>query len=178
MKFCSQCGQGNKDDATFCIQCGASLEPERTPGAVAAPPAGAVSPPPSGEVAPPEPGVVPPGAIPPPPGVPGLQAPGAPPGVPYGAVPARPMGRQQPTEGMAVASLVLSIASFIVCPVVPAILGLIFGYLSLTKIEESRGTLGGSELARAGIIISWINIGITVLVGMFILVVAIVASTQ
>jgi len=79
---------------------------------------------------------------------------------------------------MAVASLVLSIASFIVCPVVPAILGLIFGYLSLTKIEESLGALGGSELARAGIIISWINIGITVLVGIFILVVAIVASTQ
>jgi len=83
---------------------------------------------------------------------------------------------------MAVASLVLSIFSFVsfffCLPVVPAVLGLIFGYMSLTKIEESRGAVGGSELARAGIIIGWINIGLTVLVGIFILVMVLVASTQ
>jgi len=83
-----------------------------------------------------------------------------------------------PTDGMAVASLVLSISSFIFCPVVTAVLGVIFGYMSLTKIEDSGGAVGGSELARAGIIIGWINIGITVLVGIFILVMVLVASTQ
>ena len=191
MKFCSQCGQGNTDDATFCIQCGSSLEPEGAPTTAAAPPAGVIPPtppagagPPAPGVAPPgvvPPGVVPPGVVPPPQGVTGRPI-GTAPGAPYGGVPARPIRQQQPTDGMAVASLVLSIFSFVsfffCLPVVPAVLGLIFGYMSLTKIEESRGAVGGSELARAGIIIGWINIGLTVLVGIFILVMVLVASTQ
>lgn len=182
MKFCSQCGQGNTDDATFCIQCGASLEPEGAPTTAAAPPIGYVPPTPPAGAEPPAPGVAPPGvappgAFPPPQGVTGRPL-GTAPGAPYGEVPVRPIRQQLPTDGMAVASLVLSISSFIFCPVVMAVLGVIFGYMSLTKIEDSRGAVGGSELARAGIIIGWINIGLTVLVGIFILVMVLVASTQ
>lgn len=175
MKFCNQCGQGNMDDATFCIQCGASLEPEKAEGKAAAPLPG-VAPPPS---AVPPPGTIPPsGAVPPPPGVP-LQAPGMRPGVPPGAPgPMRPPRPQLPTDGLAVASLVLSIFSFLACPVVAAILGIIFGYMSLTNIEESRGALGGSELARAGIIIGWVHMALAVLIGIFILIMVLIAATR
>lgn len=177
MKFCNQCGQGNEDDATFCIQCGAPLESEGSIQAATPPPAGAAPPPPPGGVAAPGPGVLPPGTVQPPPQVTGRPI-GTAPNAPYGTVPAGSMRQQLPTDGMAVASLVLSISSFLFCPVITAVLGVIFGYMSLTKIEESRGTVGGSELARAGIIIGWINIGITVLIGLFVLIMVLVASTR
>jgi hypothetical protein len=48
--------------------------------------------------------------------------------------------------------------------------GVILGYLSLRNIAESRGALGGDQLAKAGIIIGWIHIGLVVLVGIIILI--------
>jgi hypothetical protein len=75
---------------------------------------------------------------------------------------------------MAIASLVLSISSFIFCPFFAAILGLIFGYLSLGQIAESRGALGGEPLARAGIIIGWIHIGLVILAAVLILILVLV----
>lgn len=166
MKYCSKCGQANEDDTLFCMQCGAKLE-EGIPGAQ-------LPPPPPGQTAGPGP-VVPPGQAAPPGAQPVAppqgQAVGQPPQapVPGAAVP----GRAQQTDGLAIASLILSVFSFIGCPLFAAILGVIFGYMSLSKIEESRGALGGEELARAGVIIGWVHIGLVVLAAIIILVLVI-----
>lgn len=170
MNFCSQCGQGNQDDATFCVQCGAPLAatgqaggeaPPAEPGAVATQgqEVGGITPPvtPGGVAAP----------VQPPPGAPYQP----PPGQPYYPP---PVPRGLPTDGFAIASLVLAIFSFMGCPFVAAILGLIFGYMSLSHIEESNGTLGGEPLAKAGIIISWIHIGLALFVGVLILILVLV----
>lgn len=63
------------------------------------------------------------------------------------------------------ASLVLSIVSFVVCPVVLAVVGLALGYAARNRIEASGGALGGAGMAKAGRILGWINIVVaTVLV--------------
>lgn len=67
------------------------------------------------------------------------------------------------TEGTAIAALVLAIASFVVCPVIPSIVALILASSARKKIAESGGTLEGESLCTAATIISWINIGLAVL---------------
>ncbi|MGH3928704.1 MAG: DUF4190 domain-containing protein [Pseudonocardiaceae bacterium] len=61
----------------------------------------------------------------------------------------------RPTNGLAVASLVLGI---IWIYWIGSILALIFGYVARSQIRE-RGD-GGAGLATAGIVLGWIGIGI------------------
>jgi len=165
MKFCNQCGQGNEDEADFCIQCGTKLEaegeaPVATPGGTPPPPPGVAAPPPPGAGPPPPPTggpppapgykapVQPPTGFPPPPGP--YQAP--PPGV--------PISRPKPNDGSAIASLIMGIAAFLVCPLVLGVLAVVFGYIGKRNIQDSGGMLGGEAFAVAGIILGWINIAI------------------
>lgn len=159
MKFCSQCGQGNADDATFCVQCGSNLKAEGAP-------AGAVT----GGAAPP----APPGAAATPPTGPPPPAPG-PPVVPH-AGPA-PIGPPRQTDGMAVASLAMGIGSFLVCPLLCAILAIVFGYMARKNIEESGGVLEGDGFAVAGIILGWVNIGVVALVAIIFIIIAVAVSS-
>lgn len=62
------------------------------------------------------------------------------------------------TDSMAVASLVLGIVSFVICPVIAAVVALALGYAARTRIETSGGTLKGEGLALAGRILGWVNI--------------------
>lgn len=74
----------------------------------------------------------------------------------YGYPPPAP-----PTNGLAIASLVLSLLGLVgVLPLLGTILGLIFGYSARNQIAQSRGTQGGAGLAKAGIIIGWVTLGI------------------
>lgn len=70
-----------------------------------------------------------------------------------------------PTNGMAVASLVLGVLGlfFFWVLAIPPLLALVFGYQSKRKIEESNGAQGGSGLALAGIVTGWVGIGFAVL---------------
>lgn len=96
----------------------------------------------------------------------------APPGMP----PAYPYSRKE-TENGAVASLVLGIAAFFVCPLVLGILAVIFGKNSLDRIRESGGILEGESMARAGLILGWINIALSILgIIIVIIVFSVVAS--
>lgn len=165
MRFCDRCGQGNQDEAQFCVQCGAPL----VTGTAGEAPSGAAP----GGVAgggTERPAATPPATPAPGPYQPGAQA-TAPQGQPFYPP---PVPRALPTDGLAIASLALSIFAFIGCPFVAAILGLIFGYISLSHIEDSNGTLGGEPLAKAGIIISWIHIGLALLAGVLILILVLV----
>ena len=95
----------------------------------------------------------------------GYASPYPPYGGPPGAYPYPPPGQYpqpypayRPTNGMAVASLVLGI---IWIYWLGSILALIFGYIARKQIRE-RGE-GGDGLAIAGIVLGWIGVGALVL---------------
>ena len=158
MKFCNQCGQGNEEEADFCIQCGTKLGAE---GEAPAAPAGGAPPPPPGVAATPAPGytapVQQPTGFPPPPGA--YQPP--PPGL--------PIARPKPNDGSAIASLIMGIAAFLVCPLLLGVLAVVFGYIGKRNIEDSGGMLGGEAFAVAGIILGWINIAIFAIIAIIVL---------
>jgi hypothetical protein len=94
---------------------------------------------------------------------------------PYGGPPPPAPGR--PTNGNALASLILGVALFVVPCVAPvtSIIAVILGYKARREIEASGGYQDGAGLATAGIILGWIGVGLTVL-GIVILVVVLVAA--
>jgi hypothetical protein len=85
------------------------------------------------------------------PGQPGQY--GGPPGAPYGYYHPQPA-----TDGTAIAALACAIASFFVCPVVPAIVALALASNARDTIAASRGAKTGEDLVRAARIIAWVNI--------------------
>jgi hypothetical protein len=131
------------------------------------PPPGGSPPPgwyPQGGYAPP--GYPPPGSYPPPGGYP-------PPGY-YGGY-----GYPPRTDTRAVWALVLSIGSFVVCPVVPAIAALILASGARRDIAASGGGLQGAGMVTAATVISWINIGLAILaVALGIIVIAAARTTS
>lgn len=104
-------------------------------------------PPPGGDGQPP---------VPPPPPPPSGGVPVPPPPPPVGSVPG---GAPQGNNGLAVASLVLSIVG--VCCGIGSILGIILGFVALNQIKKTGQP--GEGLAKAGIIIGVI----TLLIGIF-----------
>jgi hypothetical protein len=74
--------------------------------------------------------------------------------------------------------LVLSIVSFLVCPLIPAIVALFVASSADQEIRASGGQIGGEGLSKAAKIISWINIGLCA-AGIVLLVIGLaVASSQ
>jgi len=67
------------------------------------------------------------------------------------------------TNGLATASVICSIAGFFVLGI-PAIFGVIFGFVARSQIRQSRGTQTGESLARTGIIVGFVVIGLFLLV--------------
>jgi hypothetical protein len=90
----------------------------------------------------------------------GAATPGVPPGYPhaygYPGPPGYPV--QRPTNGLAIASLVLGILWIYW---IGSILALIFGYIARKQIRE-RGE-GGDGLAIAGIVLGWVGLGVLVI---------------
>lgn len=68
-----------------------------------------------------------------------------------------------PTNGLAVASLIASILGLTIVPTIGSIVGVIMGYAAKRQIEESGGAQGGEGLAKAGIIVGWVGIGLAAL---------------
>ena len=170
--FCPMCGAPNEDDALFCGNCGAVLDPdqpleetlaEETPeaeapeaeasdveGAVEAvePAFEEVEEPPEEEVEVllDEPLPVP---TPPPPPPPPRPAPA-------------PV-RSVQTSGMAIASLVMGIAGWTVLPLIGSVLAVIFGYMARKEIRQRPDELEGDGLALTGLVLGWIAVGLSVL---------------
>jgi hypothetical protein len=95
-------------------------------------------------------------------GYPGYQASGAPasPGYGYGyGGYAQPMPVRQ-TNGLAIASMVVSLASIVICGY-PAIVGAIMGHVARRQIRE-RGE-DGDGMALTGVIVGWIVFALSVL---------------
>jgi hypothetical protein len=67
------------------------------------------------------------------------------------------------TEGNALAALLLAIASFLICPVIPAIIALVLANTAKRNIEASGGTKTGEGMVTAARVIAWIHLGLAVL---------------
>lgn len=63
------------------------------------------------------------------------------------------------TSGSAIVALVLSIVSWLVCPIIPAIVALVFANRGAKEIAASGGLVSGDGLITASKVIAWINIG-------------------
>ncbi|KHK96844.1 hypothetical protein LK09_13370 [Microbacterium mangrovi] len=66
-----------------------------------------------------------------------------------------------PTNTLAVVSLIAGIASWVVLPFVAAVVAVITGHMSLGRIKQSGES--GRGMALAGVILGWVNIGLSIL---------------
>jgi len=72
------------------------------------------------------------------------------------------MAAPQRISGLALASIILSCLSLVTLGV-PAIAGVICGYLALAKCRQNA-QCGGEGLARAGITIGYVSMGLMMLI--------------
>ena len=86
--------------------------------------------------------------------------------------PTYPVVQAPPTNGLAIASMVLGILWIWW---IGSLLALIFGYVALNQIRASAGTQGGRGMAIAGVVLGWVGVG---MLALFILFGVIAASTN
>lgn len=100
-----------------------------------------------------------PAPTPPPNAVPPLGLPAA------GRAPVPPAGPAGvPNSGLAIASLVLGIASFLCCMgALTAIPGLITGHMARSEIQKSGGRIGGDGMALTGLILGYLTLALTII---------------
>ncbi len=65
-----------------------------------------------------------------------------------------------PTSSNAVVALILAVASWAVCPIVAAVVALVFASTAAKEIEASGGRVQGGGLVTAAKIVAWVNIGL------------------
>jgi hypothetical protein len=83
-----------------------------------------------------------------------------------------PAATSQRLSGWAIASLAFALAGLLGLVLIGQVLGLVFGYVALDQIRQSDGVVGGKKLAQAGVIMGWIGIALSLLVGLTLLLVA------
>lgn len=102
-----------------------------------------------------------------------------PPAYGYGQQPYGYGGYSTPeTESSAVVALVLAIASFVVCPVIPAIVALVLANNADTAIQASGGRKTGEGLTKAARIISWIHLGLCIAGLVLVILIAVLAAAS
>lgn len=88
----------------------------------------------------------------------GYEAPPAYPQQPYGYGAYAPAAK---TNGLAITSLIASIANFVVLPFIGAIVGVITGHIALKQLRTSGEA--GRGMALAGTIVGWVGVGFSVI---------------
>jgi len=74
------------------------------------------------------------------------------------------------TSSNAIVALVLSITSWVICPIIFAIVGLVFANMGSKEIKASGGRVTGEGLVTGAKVIAWINIGLwaaLIVIGIF-----------
>jgi hypothetical protein len=161
--FCAMCGAPNEEQAAFCGNCGVALTPEasrgptpeRSQGAEPGAMVEAVQDIVDEAVPPPEPEES--TALPP--STSGVEA------LPH-TPPIRPVSGSPlsiPTNGMAIASLILGIGGLTVVPLIGSILAIILGNMARKEIHARPDESSGEGMAKAGLVMGWIGVGLTVL---------------
>jgi hypothetical protein len=69
-----------------------------------------------------------------------------------------------PTCPLAWVSLISGILSYITFPVVGAIVAVITGHAAIGRIDESAGRLGGRRVAKAGLVLGYVHMGMIALI--------------
>jgi hypothetical protein len=64
------------------------------------------------------------------------------------------------TSNNAVVAIILAVISWVICPIIPAIVALIFANMAAKEIAASGGRVEGQGLVTASRWVSWINIGL------------------
>lgn len=72
---------------------------------------------------------------------------------------AQPSATPRRTESNAIASLILGILGIITCPVILSIPAIILGNQAQQKIRQDP-SLEGEGMARAGLILGWVGVGL------------------
>jgi hypothetical protein len=75
------------------------------------------------------------------------------------------------TSSLAIVSLVSGIASWFLLPILGAIIAVVTGHLAKKEIHESGGRLSGEEMANAGLVLGYLHLVVSVIVGCLILVI-------
>src|SRR6266704_1655591 len=146
--FCFKCGGSMPDQSTVCPQCGTAVvkAPAANPPQQAPPP-----PAPSAGSA----------WLNPPPGQ-SQQYPGQPQAYPGQA---QQYIAPPPTDGKAIASMILGIVSIFFClSVLTGIPAVILGHISLSNIRKSMGRIKGNGMATAGLVMGYIGIAFGLLI--------------
>lgn len=68
-----------------------------------------------------------------------------------------------PNSQAAIVSLVFGILSYVMLPVVGAIVAIVAGHIAKREIRDSNGQLGGGGLATAGLVLGYIQLSILAL---------------
>jgi len=82
------------------------------------------------------------------------------------------------TDGTAIAALILAISSFVICPVIPAIIALVLAGNAKRTIAASGGAKTGEGMVTAARVIAWINIAVAVVAIIGLIAVAAVGRTS
>jgi hypothetical protein len=69
---------------------------------------------------------------------------------------------QLPTSTLAIISMIAGILGFTVFPVIATIVALVTGYAARKETRAVPPKVGGDGLATAGIIMGWVQVGLTV----------------
>ena len=97
----------------------------------------------------------------------------------YGPAPIYGAGYGTPaTDGTAIAALILAISSFVICPVIPAIIALVLAGNAKRTIAASGGAKTGEGMVTAARVIAWINIAVAVVAIIGLIAVAAVGRTS
>jgi len=70
---------------------------------------------------------------------------------------------EETTSIWAILSLISGIANYVGLWFIGAIVAIITGYVAKNEIEKNNGSVGGLGLAKAGLILGWVGIGLSVL---------------
>ncbi len=141
---CTTCDTPLEPGALFCANCGARV----TPAPSAAVPTVVLSP---SDTTPSQPSAPQPYAPPQP-----YMPPAAPPATAYTVATA-------PTSTAATISLVFGILSYVVLPLIGAIVAVVAGHMARKEIRNSGGQIGGSGMATAGLVLGYIHIALIAL---------------
>lgn len=72
-------------------------------------------------------------------------------------------GPTKPTSNTAIVALVAGLLSWLFVPLIGAVVAIIAGHMARGEIRRSNGALEGDGLALAGMVLGYVQIGLTVL---------------
>lgn len=77
--------------------------------------------------------------------------------------PPPPPPSERTTSSLAIASLAVGVASYLIMPFLGAIAAVVLGYAAKDEIRKNPQRLKGEDLATAGLVLGWVQLGLIAL---------------